>query len=131
MQLDTTLNSVLQTSAAFTGVKPLPSEASIIKSLRTYANDQFDVRMVIAGSASNSRAARYGKQESGGYEVRRKDWQEVVQRMKDGSFSRSHWQRNTIYMVLLLLLYVVLTVADMFTVFYRRIFHLPAVTWVG
>lgn len=91
------LNNLLHAATAFAGVDPLPTEATIIKSLRTHANDRFDVRMILAGVAS--RSAKHGRLDTGGYEVRRKDWQEVVQHMKDGTFTRTHWQKRTIYIV--------------------------------
>ncbi|CAL1700024.1 unnamed protein product [Somion occarium] len=73
------------------------TEATLVKTIRTHAADTFDVRMLMENP---SRAGWYGKDIShetskGGFEVRRKDWREVLSCARNRS--RRDWEGLTVY----------------------------------
>ena len=65
-------------------------DTSVVKCLNTYANDFFDIRMIIVDKTRRQTLA-------GGYEIRRKDWAEVTHRFP--SFSPEYWDARTVYIV--------------------------------
>lgn len=77
-----------------------PPEAMLVKAIRTHASDTFEVRMMMA---SPSRAIWHGKEgaaqssSAGGFEVRLKDWEEVLRRA--GDRTRGTWDTLTVYVV--------------------------------
>ena len=91
------LGALLRTSPVFASIRPLPSEVSIVKALRAHAEDAFDNRMIMVNTARSTRSAS----ETGGYELRRRDWQSVLQQFH--TFDRKYWHLRTIYIVFLLL----------------------------
>jgi hypothetical protein len=72
------------------------TEATIVKSLRAYATDTFDIQMIVVDKA-RPRRGRHAYASAGGYKVRRKDWAEVTQRFS--TFSPEYWDTRTIYIV--------------------------------
>ena len=66
-----------------------PSEALVVKSLRQYVPDRYDIRMILATGPKNG--------PPGGYEIRRRDWESVVSSFS--TFSRASWQAKTLYVV--------------------------------
>ena len=79
--------------------KALPSETALVKAIREHASDVLDVRMSML---SPSRAEWYGRNMSGrdntgGYEVRLKDWKEAI--LRAGNTTRQDWEARTIYIV--------------------------------
>ena len=72
------------------------TEATIAKSLRAHATDTFDIQMIVIDK-TRPRRGRHGYAPAGGYEVRRKDWAEVIQRFP--TFSPEYWDTRTIYIV--------------------------------
>ncbi|KAG9317756.1 hypothetical protein JVU11DRAFT_1974 [Chiua virens] len=84
-------------SFPLTSGQPDPSEAEVVKALRTHASHVFEVRMRLPSFTSPS-SIWYGtgktsrKKDVGGYEVRRKDWS-----MSHG-WTRARWDALTIYM---------------------------------
>ncbi|KAA1479176.1 hypothetical protein DENSPDRAFT_846108 [Dentipellis sp. KUC8613] len=79
------LSHLLQTTPY---LNSLTNEVALVKALRTHLPDIFETRMIVVT------AARPGRN-SGGYEIRRKDWEAVVDRFS--SFDRKYWQLQTIY----------------------------------
>ncbi|KAI0071825.1 hypothetical protein K474DRAFT_491243 [Panus rudis PR-1116 ss-1] len=82
----------------FASLPSTPSEAMVAKALRAHAEDGFDVRLLMSNP---SRAIWYGKgpatnSSAGGYEIRTKDWQAVLERARNSS--RHDWESQTIYM---------------------------------
>ena len=69
------------------------TEISVIKCLSTYANDFFDIRMIIVDKTRRQHVQAL----AGGYEIRRKDWAEVTHRFP--SFSPEYWDARTVYIV--------------------------------
>jgi len=69
-------------------------ETVVLKALRTHANGVLDVRMMIEGSSSGWHA-----KDCGLYEVRRNDWESMLQHPSRG-YTRDHWERRTVYLVL-------------------------------
>lgn len=65
------------------------SEAVVVKSLRQYAPDGFDFRMILASGPKHG--------PPGGYEIRRRDWEEVVSFFP--TYSRDSWQAKIVYVV--------------------------------
>ncbi|KAI0072309.1 hypothetical protein K474DRAFT_1678742 [Panus rudis PR-1116 ss-1] len=91
------LSYVLRMSP-FASLPSTPSEAMVAKALRAHAEDGFDVRLLMSNP---SRAIWYGKGPAtnsfaGGYEIRTKDWQAVLERARNSS--RHDWESQTIYM---------------------------------
>ncbi|KIP10388.1 hypothetical protein PHLGIDRAFT_50327, partial [Phlebiopsis gigantea 11061_1 CR5-6] len=78
------------------GTKSHALEAVLVKAIRSFASEVFDVRMLMS---SPSRALWYGgtthKGYSGGYEVRLRGWKDVVARA--GGMTRNKWEEQTIY----------------------------------
>ena len=66
--IDVALSSVTSSYSAFQD--PSLSEAIVVKSLRQYAPDVYDVRMIIANGPKSG--------PPGGYEIRRRDWENVI-----------------------------------------------------
>ena len=87
----------MHTSSVFLAANPTSlTEATIVKSLRAHASNVFDIRMIVVGSTRSLRGRR-GYTPAGGYEVRRKDWADVVQRF--ATFTSEYWDARTIYIV--------------------------------
>ncbi|KAI0065850.1 hypothetical protein BV25DRAFT_1913284 [Artomyces pyxidatus] len=83
------LSALYRTSRAFVDMDF--SEAGIVKALRTHARDLFDIRMIVVNTARSSR--HHGAE--GGYEIRRKDWEDVVRRF--AIFDQPYWQSRMVY----------------------------------
>ncbi|ETW83557.1 hypothetical protein HETIRDRAFT_311772 [Heterobasidion irregulare TC 32-1] len=85
------LGALLRTSPVFASISSLPSEVTIVKALRAHAEDAFDIRMIMVNTARSTRSAS----ETGGYELRRRDWHSVLQQFH--TFDRKYWHLRTIY----------------------------------
>ncbi|KAI0265883.1 hypothetical protein BC834DRAFT_824367 [Gloeopeniophorella convolvens] len=83
------LSTLLNNAPVFAASTSL-TETAVIKSLRTHAKDDFDVRMIVVDKA---RSGRYAP--PGGYEVRRRDWADVTERFS--TFSPEYWEARTVY----------------------------------
>ncbi|OJA18089.1 hypothetical protein AZE42_04161 [Rhizopogon vesiculosus] len=81
------------------GHEHMPTEASVVKAIRTYAGDVLEVRMLVsAPSASAWHPSWTPERDSvGGYEVRRKDWSTLSENATR-DFTRAQWDDHTIYM---------------------------------
>ncbi|KAG8218936.1 hypothetical protein J3R82DRAFT_4644 [Butyriboletus roseoflavus] len=86
--------------------QPDPSETEVVRALRTHASHTLEVRMRLASSSSASAppaSVWYGtgktsrKKDVGGYEVRRRDWSTLRDRLSCG-WSRARWDDMTAYM---------------------------------
>lgn len=85
----------------FRGFLPAePSEVGVVKALRSYANDTLEVRMLVSAPSSS---VWYGtgktsrKKDVGGYEVRRKDWETLLDHPLR-HLSPEQWDERTLYM---------------------------------
>ena len=80
------------------GTKTRASEAVLVKAIRAFAPDTFDVRMLMS---SPSRSVWYGrtapKGDAGGYEIRLRGWKDAIARA--GSMTKNKWDDQTIYIV--------------------------------
>ncbi|KZV66859.1 hypothetical protein PENSPDRAFT_636475 [Peniophora sp. CONT] len=79
------LSSVISSHSALQD--PSLSEAVVVKSLRQYAPDGYDIRMILATGVKHG--------PPGGYEIRRRDWDKVVSSFS--SYSRNAWQAKALY----------------------------------
>ena len=80
-------------------VEEHPPETMFVKAIRRHASDVFNVRMQMSAP---SRSAWYGKSlsnkdNSGGYELCLKDWNETLQRAVNAT--RDGWEMRSIYVV--------------------------------
>ncbi|KAH9854863.1 hypothetical protein C2E23DRAFT_725373 [Lenzites betulinus] len=79
-------------------LKPVP-ESAYVKAVRTCAPELLEVRMRVSAP---SRAGWYGEgssasqDDSGGYEIRRKDWRDALLRARN--HTRPEWELRTVYM---------------------------------
>ncbi|OCH89986.1 hypothetical protein OBBRIDRAFT_631030 [Obba rivulosa] len=91
------LSYLLHHSPYLSKLSPLPSEVSLVKAIRAHAGDHLDVRVLVSAP---SRAPWYGrtavKEDSGGFEVRRKSEGCPVHVVEN--WSRHDWDARTIYM---------------------------------
>ncbi|KAI6024503.1 hypothetical protein EDC04DRAFT_2573964 [Pisolithus marmoratus] len=77
-----------------------PSEVEVVKALRTYANETLEVRMLVSAPSSS---VWYGtgktsrKKDVGGYEVRRRDWEMLLDHPLR-NLSPEQWDERTLYM---------------------------------
>ncbi|KAI6034571.1 hypothetical protein BKA83DRAFT_4191928 [Pisolithus microcarpus] len=77
-----------------------PSEVEVVKALRAYANEVLEVRMLVSAPSSS---VWYGtgktsrKKDVGGYEVRRKDWERLLDHPLH-NLSSEQWDDRTLYM---------------------------------
>ena len=80
------------------GNKTHTSETTLVKVIRSFASEVFDVRMLMS---SPSRAVWYGrttsKDDTGGYEIRLKGWKDAITRA--GGMTKGQWDERTIYLV--------------------------------
>ncbi|RPD67485.1 hypothetical protein L226DRAFT_542537 [Lentinus tigrinus ALCF2SS1-7] len=92
------LSYVLQQSPYISHLPVRPAEPMLIRAIRAQADCPLEVRMLVS---SPSKAAWYGKEsssrdESGGYEIRRRDWSEALTRVRNST--RNEWEARTVYM---------------------------------
>ncbi|KAH9939959.1 hypothetical protein B0H21DRAFT_583441 [Amylocystis lapponica] len=92
------LGYLLRRSPFLASVTPPPTETVLVRSIRAHANAYLDVRMLVSAP---SRGAWYGTDSTsadalGGYEVRRKDWENALQQSRNSS--RHEWEARTLYM---------------------------------
>lgn len=77
-----------------------PSEVEVVKALRAHANEVLEVRMLVSAPSSS---VWYGtgktsrKKDVGGYEVRRKDWEKLLDHPLR-NLSSEQWDERTLYM---------------------------------
>ncbi|KAI0785642.1 hypothetical protein C8Q75DRAFT_775798 [Abortiporus biennis] len=92
------LTYLIRNSVYLASLNPAPSEADLVKAIRSHLNDVFEVRMLVT---SPSRSVWYGKQHAsakdsmGGYELRWKDWEDVLKKTRSGS--RNDWEERILY----------------------------------
>ncbi|KAL4081447.1 hypothetical protein V8B97DRAFT_27979 [Scleroderma yunnanense] len=76
------------------------SETEVVKALRTYASEMLQVRMLVSAPSSS---VWYGtgktsrKKDVGGYEVRRKDWETLLDHPLR-KLRTAQWEERTVYM---------------------------------
>lgn len=77
----------------------MPTEANVVKAIRTYASDVLEVRMLVSAPSASAWFPSWKSERSsvGGYEVRRKDWSTLLENATR-EFTRSQWDDRTIYM---------------------------------
>lgn len=74
----------------------MPSEASIVKALRTHAEDEIEVRMVLSGPTwSNWASTSSSQMDEGMYEVRPKKGTGTGGEV----YTRDYWAQRTVYIV--------------------------------
>jgi hypothetical protein len=74
------------------------TELTVAKALRAVASDIFDVRMIVSDTMPLTWSSKKKIESVGLYEMRRKDW--VTSDLQPPpNYSRSEWERRTIYVV--------------------------------
>ncbi|KAI0717963.1 hypothetical protein C8Q72DRAFT_789418 [Fomitopsis betulina] len=90
------LRYLLSHSTTLSTLDPPPTETTIAKAIRAQDDDALQVRVLVSAP---SRSAWYGKDsvkdELGGYEVRRGDWADALQRAQQ--LTEDDWATSTIY----------------------------------
>ncbi|KAH9939331.1 uncharacterized protein BXZ73DRAFT_76042 [Epithele typhae] len=91
------LSYLIGHSAHFLHLSTRPPEAALARAARTHAVDLLEVRMLVS---KPEKAAWYGKdaswkEDTGGFEVRRKDWDDALKRARNSN--RSEWEACTVY----------------------------------
>lgn len=96
--VDIPLRYLLSHSTTLSTLDPPPTETTIAKAIRAQDDDALQVRVLVSAP---SRSAWYGKDsvkdELGGYEVRRGDWADALQRAQQ--LTEDDWATSTIYAV--------------------------------
>jgi hypothetical protein len=74
------------------------TELAVAKALRAVANDVFDVRMIVSETPPPTWSSKKKNESVGLYEIRRKDW--IISDLQSPpNYSRSEWEKRTIYVV--------------------------------
>ena len=96
--VDIPLRYLLSHSSTLSTLDSSPTETAIAKAIRARDCGALEVRVLVS---SPSRSAWYGKDSTkdqlGGYEVRRRDWADVLQRIHQ--LTEDDWAASTIYVV--------------------------------
>lgn len=96
--VDIPLRYLLSHSTTLSTLDPPPTETAIAKTIRSQDDDALEIRVLVSAP---SRSAWYGKDSArdqlGGYEVRRRDWADVLQRIQQ--LTEDDWTASTIYAV--------------------------------
>ncbi|KAG2156431.1 hypothetical protein DEU56DRAFT_235020 [Suillus clintonianus] len=81
------------------GQEYMPTEANVVKAIRTYAGDVLEVRMLVSAPSASAWYPSWKPERDslGCYEVRRKDWSTLLDNATR-EFSRGQWDDRTIYM---------------------------------
>jgi hypothetical protein len=85
------------------GHEHMPTEANVVKAIRSYAGDVLEVRMLVSAPSPSAWYPSWKSERDsvGGYEVRRKDWSALSDN-PSREFTRAQWDDRTIYMVRIL-----------------------------
>ncbi|TFK46921.1 hypothetical protein OE88DRAFT_1666711 [Heliocybe sulcata] len=92
------MDSDLMSYSAYLNSLPAASEGTLAKAIRTHASDVLEVRMVVSAPAKGNwykRGVGNVKDVGGGYEVRLKNWKDVIKRV--GEMTKELWDRRTVY----------------------------------
>ncbi|KAK7676140.1 hypothetical protein QCA50_014923 [Cerrena zonata] len=84
---------LLRHSSYFSTLENTTAEVLLVKSIRTHAPSVFDVRMQ---TSQSSRHTQHKQTAFGGFEIRRKDWQNVLKRSNEQT--KQGWEGITVYM---------------------------------
>ena len=87
------LNYVLHNTSPFVATNEPISDFVTVKALRARTHDTFNIRMIVVNQPRLSCQSSSG----GGYEIRRRDWDKVIQNFS--TFDHAYWQSRTIYIV--------------------------------
>jgi len=96
---------LLSTSPLFSSLEQKPSEMDLTRCIRSSPASHLDVRMLISEPSRNpwfdrgpggSSSTQY---QSGGFEIRRKDWENVLKTLADGGWTKDRWDHCTVYLV--------------------------------
>ncbi|KAG0703841.1 hypothetical protein DFH29DRAFT_771158, partial [Suillus ampliporus] len=81
------------------GQENMPTEANVVKAIRTYAGDVLEVRMLVSAPSASAWYPSWKPERNsvGGYEVRRKDWSTLLDNVTR-EFNRGQWDERTVYM---------------------------------
>ncbi|KAJ8455570.1 hypothetical protein ONZ51_g12397 [Trametes cubensis] len=98
------LSTLHRLSAYFPHVTPSTPESAYVKAIRTHASELLEVRMRVSapskagwyGTNTSASSSSTKEDDTGGYEVRRKDWRDALLRARNSS--RHEWESRTVYM---------------------------------
>ncbi|KAF9819482.1 hypothetical protein IEO21_02090 [Rhodonia placenta] len=90
------LNHILHQPPFTTAFRTVPQETAVVKAIRAHASDSFNLRMIVSASSRPTWQEPWDVENVGGYEIRRKDWKEALQRSRN--YSKHEWDDRTIYM---------------------------------
>jgi hypothetical protein len=96
--LDIPLVRLIRESESFKDLRTTPPEADVVRAVQKHLSNVLEARILVSSpqkSAWNSPGTRSG--ETGGYEIRRKDWQSL--RLITGSLPKQGWDAETVYLV--------------------------------
>ena len=95
---DVPLVRLIRESEGFTEMKPTPLESDIIRAVQKYLPNVLEARIFVSSpqkSVWHSLGSR--SDTTGGYEIRRKDWQSL--RSITAPLKKQDWDANTVYLV--------------------------------
>lgn len=87
---------LIRESEDFTDMKTMPSEADVVRAIQKHLSNTIEVRILVS-SPQNSVWCSSRSDPTGGYEIRRKDWQSL--RSVIAPLPKQDWDAKTLYLV--------------------------------
>lgn len=79
-------------------MKAIPPEVEVIRAIQAHLPDVLEVRILVSSPPKSVwRTSGLRPETTGGYEIRRKDWQSV--RSVTGRLGKRDWDAKTVYLV--------------------------------
>lgn len=89
---------LIRESDSFTDVETAPSEADVMRAVQKYLPDVFEARILVSSPKKSVWHSPDSRSDvTGGYEIRRKDWQSL--RSAAAPLRKSDWDIKTVYLV--------------------------------
>ena len=95
---DIPISYLVQTSSVFAGLSTIPPETVLMRCVRS--SSALEGRLIVSEPSSSGWSggrSRHIAHSEGGFEIRRKDWAEVKDRIR--KYTSFHWDNRTIYVV--------------------------------
>lgn len=82
----------------FTDMKPTPPEADVVRAVQKHLSGVLEARILVSSPQKSARySSGFRPETTGGYEIRRKDWNSV--RSITASLRKHDWDAKTVYLV--------------------------------
>ena len=96
--LDVPLIHLIRETEGFADMKMTPPEADVVRAVQKHLPDILEARILVSSPRKSAWCAPGSRPETtGGYEIRRKDWQTV--RLVTPPLRKRDWDAKTVYLV--------------------------------